>query len=356
MNEQLQRDRYRIALRILTGSLVLSFMLALWFILRPFWTPLLWAIILTTTTWPVYVRVRRLLPTRPSLAPLLASLVLGVLILLVLIPIPLQLTLEVKEIGHRLKAIDLNNLRATIGSLPVLGPFLAQELNSLLTEPGALAAIIEEHQATILSFATTAARGVINTIVGVIASLVGCFILYRHGETLITQLKIILERIGGEGVVKLLDTVHLTVRGAAYSVLATAIVQGLLAGLGYYISGTPTPLLLGVVTIVVSLIPFGPPIIYIPVSAYLLFFSALPWYHGIGLAVWGIIVVSTVDNFLRPIFISHSIKLSPILVFVGVLGGVASCGLLGVFVGPALMVIAHWLWLELAQPTTSKAT
>jgi predicted PurR-regulated permease PerM len=140
------------------------------------------------------------------------------------------------------------------------------------------------------------------------------------------------------------------VRGAAYSVLATAIAQGVLAGVGYYVTGAPTPLLLGVLTLFISFVPFGPPFVYIPVTAYLLFGTDLPWYHGVGLAVWGTVVVSTVDNILRPLFISHTTKLSTILVFIGVLGGVASFGLLGVFIGPALIAIAQLFWLELARP------
>jgi predicted PurR-regulated permease PerM len=93
---------------------------------------------------------------------------------------------------------------------------------------------------------------------------------------------------------------------------------------------------------------------YVPVALYLLFFSGLPWYHGVGLAVWGIVVVSTVDNILRPLFISHTTKLSAMLVFIGVLGGVTAFGLLGVFIGPALIAIAHWLWRELAAPGAAR--
>jgi predicted PurR-regulated permease PerM len=126
-----------------------------------------------------------------------------------------------------------------------------------------------------------------------------------------------------------------------------------LAGIGYYVVGAPTPLLLGVLTLIVSFVPFGPPFVYIPVTAYLLFATELPWYHGVGLAIWGTIVVSTVDNILRPLFISQSTKLSTILVFIGVLGGVASFGLLGVFIGPALVAIAQLFWLELGRPTST---
>ena len=93
---------------------------------------------------------------------------------------------------------------------------------------------------------------------------------------------------------------------------------------------------------------------YVPVALYLIFFSELPWYHGVGLALWGTVVVSTIDNVLRPLFISQSTKLSPMLVFVGVLGGAVSFGLLGVFIGPALIAVARWLWFRLAAPIPLK--
>lgn len=333
---------------------MIGLMFALWVIVRPFWTPLIWAIVLTTSTWPTYRRLRTSVPSPVYLAPLIASLVWGVLLILVLVSLPMQLTSEIKALAAHLRATETEQIADAMASIPVVGDAVSTTVRTLFSDPGALAAILEEHQAALFSFATSAARGLMSTVLAILASLVGCFILYRHGELLALQLKAILERIGGENITKLLDTVHVTVRGAAYSVIATAIAQGILAGFGYFVAGAPTPLLLGVVTLFISFVPFGPPCIYVPVSAYLLFATDLPWYHGVGLAIWGTIVVSTVDNILRPLFISQSTKLSTILVFIGVLGGVASFGLLGVFVGPALMAIAQLLWLELARPTVAQ--
>jgi predicted PurR-regulated permease PerM len=353
MNESAQGERYRTTLRILTGSLVIGFMASLWIIVSPFWTPLLWAIVLTTTTWPAYSRLRNGVPKPTYLAPLIASLVLGVLLVLVLVSLPVQLAAEAKALAARLRETDPQAVADAFASLPFIGEVLAAGVLTFLNDPGSVASFIEEHQAPLLSFATTAARGFLSTAVTIIGSLVGCFILYHHGELLVAQLRAILERIGGEGIAKLIDTVHVTVRGSAYSVIATAIAQGVLAGIGYYVAGAPTPLLLGMLTLIISFVPFGPPFIYVPVTAYLLFATDLPWYHGVGLAAWGIVVVSTVDNILRPLFISQTTKLSTILVFIGVLGGVASFGLLGVFIGPALIAIAHLFWLELAGPTST---
>lgn len=351
MTDQNQKERYRLALRVLTAALVIGFMAALWLIIRPFWMPLLWAMVLTSTTWPIFSKIRSAVPSPPYLAPLLSSLLLGMVLIVILVPLPVQLALELKEFAAHLTTFDPAALREKTQSVPLIGEALADLVNSALSDPTVLATMIDEHRAAIVSFATSVARGVLTTMALTLATLIGCFSLYLHGETLSHELRGILGRLGGENSARLLDTVHITVRGAAYSVLATSVAQGVLAGIGYRITGAPTPLLLGFLTMIVSIIPFGPPFMYVPVSAYLLFFSGLPWYHGAGLALWGILVVSTIDNVLRPLFISQTTKLSAILVFVGVLGGVASMGLLGVFVGPAIMAVAHWLWLELAQTT-----
>lgn len=354
MNNTLPPEQYRITLRILLGLIIIGFIAALWFIVKPFVAPLLWAIVLTTTTWPMFRAVRDRLPSPPYLAPLVVTILWGAILLILLIPLPLQLASEAKDFMANVSNIDWQPIKAQLASLPIIGPYLAQAIESVFSGPTPLQSIIGEHQTAIISFATTAARGVLTTILSTIASLVGCYILYRHGERLLAQFRTILVRIGGERVPDLIDTVNLTVRGAAYSVLATAIAQGTLAGIGYFFAGAPTPLLLAAATMVVSILPFGSPMVYVPVSAYLLFFSGLPWYHGVGLAAWGALVVSTIDNFLRPLFISQTTKLSAILVFLGVFGGVASFGLLGAFIGPALIAVARWLWMDFAQPCDAR--
>jgi predicted PurR-regulated permease PerM len=349
MTEVTRPEKYRAALRILSALLLLAFMAAFGLVLRPFVTPLLWSIILATSTWPTFARLRRTIPAPPYLAPLCATLLLGIVLLLIIVPLPLQLAAEVAELRTHLLALDIATVQHSLAAIPFIGPILANMADTVIREPIDVNSLLSEHQREFLSFATAAARGVLTTIVVTIATLIGCYFLFRYGETLLNQFRRILERIGGESIPKLLDTVNVTVRGAAYSVLATAVAQGILAGIGYLVTGAPVPLLLAMVTMIFSLIPFGTPFVYLPVSAYLLFFSGLPWYHGVGLGLWGALVVSTVDNLLRPLFISQSTKVSPILVFIGVLGGIAAFGLIGVFIGPALMAVAHWLWLDFSR-------
>jgi predicted PurR-regulated permease PerM len=274
---------------------------------------------------------------------------LGLILLLVSIPLPLRLAEEVVELGKGIATMDVTQLLEWIRSIPMVGELSAHQLTYLQNQEGGLAAFISSHQATLLTFATQVVKGIIDTLTIVFMSLVGCFILYLHGENLVVQSRSIVAKLGASRADRIFDYIGLTIRGAAYSVIATAIAQGTLAGIGYAFVGAPLPLLLAMVTMILALIPFGAPLLYVPVAAYLVFFTDLPWYYGVGLLIWGIVCVSTVDNFLRSILISQATQVSAIIVFAGVVGGVLAFGLLGVFVGPALIGVAQTLWIEFAE-------
>ncbi len=293
------------------------------------------------------------MPRRPWLAALILTLALGFILLLVSIPLPLRLADEALELGKRVAAMDIGHIAQWGRTIPLIGDFLADKLTNLPDKNGGiLTTFISGNQATLLTFATQAVKGIAHTLAVILMSLVGCFLLYLHGETLVDQSASIITKLGITRARYLFEYVGATVRGAAYSVIATAIAQGTLAGIGYAIAGAPLPFLLALATMIFSLIPLGAPLLYVPVAAYLIFFSDLPWFYGVGLLAWGIACISTVDNLLRSALISQATHVSPIIVFIGVLGGVLAFGLLGVFVGPALMGVAQSLWLELAQESS----
>lgn len=334
---------------VLSATLVVALLVAVGIVLKPFTLPLLWSTILVIATWPLYIRTRSLTPHYPWIAALGLTLALGLILLLVAIPFPLRLAGELRQVGRDLGGVSLEQISAAVQNIPVVGSRIADRLSDVLTEEHSIPALIAANQQALIRFATRAVVGVADTVSLVFMTLVGCFLLYTNGETLLTQSLSITKKLGARRADYLFRYVGMTVRGAAYSVIATAIAQGALAGVGYSIAGAPVPFLLTIVTMVVSLIPFGAPLIYVPVAAYLVFFSDLPWYHGAGLLVWCIACVSTIDNFLRSILISQATHVSPSIVFIGVLGGVLAFGLLGVFIGPALVGIAQTLWLDFAE-------
>jgi len=336
----------------LSVILLMALLLAVGVVLRPFILPLLWAIVLTVATWPIFVKLRAVCPKRPWLASLSLSLLLALALLLVAIPLPLQLAGELRQLGHRLATLDINELSQSLSGIPIVGVQVAEHLTNLINTEGGLASIIAANQEILIRFATKAAVSVLDTVAVVFMTLIGCFILYNHGDTLAVQARTIARKLGASRADYMFDYVAMTVRGAAYSVVATAIAQGALAGVGYSLAGAPLPALLALCTMVFSLIPFGAPFIYVPVSLYVLAASGLPWYYGIGLLLWGVGCISTVDNLLRSILISQTTRVSAVLVFMGVLGGVLAFGLLGVFIGPALVGVAQTLWLDYAENHT----
>ena len=138
-----------------------------------------------------------------------------------------------------------------------------------------------------------------------------------------------------------------------YGILLTAIAQGLLAGLGYWVAGVPAPVLLTLVTILLALVPFATPFVWGGVAVWLLVQGHT--LEAIGLAVWGTLVISWVDNLIRPLVISSATKISFLLVMFGVLGGLAAFGFVGLFIGPVILAILLAVWREWLEGVDEKA-
>ena len=167
------------------------------------------------------------------------------------------------------------------------------------------------------------------------------FFLLRDAPILSERLSIAVERLAGERGQHLIKVAGGTVRGVIYGILGTAIAQALVAGLGFWIAGVPGAVLLSVLTFFFAVIPFGPPLIWMP-AAFWLFTQDKPGL-GIFMALWGLLGISSVDNFLRPYLISQGSKMPFVLIFCGVIGGALAFGLVGVFMGPTMLAVAFRL-------------
>jgi predicted PurR-regulated permease PerM len=154
-------------------------------------------------------------------------------------------------------------------------------------------------------------------------------------------------RIAGDRGRHLVHVAVITMRTVVYGILGTAIAQGVLAALGFWLAGVPAAPLLGLATFFLSPVPVGPPLVWAPVGFWLMAHDQLGW--GAFILIWGVAVVSTADNVLKPLIISHGSHLPFILVLLGVLGGVIAFGFIGVFLGPTLLAIGYALihdWSE----------
>lgn len=177
------------------------------------------------------------------------------------------------------------------------------------------------------------------------------FFLLRDSPQLATRLNVTVERLAGDRGRQLIKVAGNTVSGVIYGILGTAIAQAIVAGIGFTIAGIPGAVLLSVLTFFFAVIPFGPPLIWLPATIWLFANEK----HGLSLfmLLWGIFVISSVDNLLRPYLISQGTKLPFALIFCGVIGGALAFGLVGVFLGPTLLAVAFRLIEEWSSEKTS---
>jgi predicted PurR-regulated permease PerM len=191
------------------------------------------------------------------------------------------------------------------------------------------------------SWLISAGKALVGGVTQVLVSAFLAFFLLRDAPELSERLAVAVERLAGDRGRYLIKVAGDTVRGVIYGILGTAIVQALVAGLGFWIAGVPGAVLLAVLTFFFAVVPFGPPLIWLPASLWL-FAQDKP---GVGLfmLLWGLLGISSVDNILRPYLISQGSKMPFVLIFCGVIGGALAFGLVGVFLGPTLLAVAFRL-------------
>lgn len=182
------------------------------------------------------------------------------------------------------------------------------------------------------------------------------FFLLRDSPELSERLGVAVERLAGDRGRHLIKVAGDTVHGVIYGILGTAIAQALVAGIGFWIAGVPGAVLLAVLTFFFAVVPFGPPLIWIPAALWL-FAQNQPGY-ALFMLLWGLLGISSVDNFLRPYLISQGSKMPFALIFCGVIGGALAFGLVGVFLGPTLLAVTFRLideWSSNRSPETSES-
>jgi predicted PurR-regulated permease PerM len=171
------------------------------------------------------------------------------------------------------------------------------------------------------------------------------FFFYRDGDTIVRQLARVAKRFFDPRLDRYLDAAGVMTRVVVYGLLITAVAQGVIAGLGYWIFGLEAPAVLGALTGLLSLAPIlGTAFVWAPIGVGLVLAGHL--WKGLMLLVWGCLLVHPVDNVLRPLFISSVARVPFLVVMFGALGGLAAFGLLGVFVGPVLLGVADAIWCE----------
>lgn len=326
------RERVDILIRV---SFAVFVFIGCYFVLQPFLTAIVFSAILAVVTWPLFERATCSLGGNRAMAAML--MVCG-LVFTVLIPVAALCGVlaseipQVVEAGKSWVAAGMP-LPEWIGRIPYVGSYVTQALADIDTQGFAdlIRKTVDPATRWILSISMGVGNGLFQ--ICLVAFII--FFFYRDGKSLGEHVSALLNRVSGTLAHEFSSILINTTRSVVFGVLGSAAGQGLVAGIGFFIAGVPGVTLLSLTVCVLSLIPVGPPLVWFPAALWLYTQGKIGM--AIFLALWGLLAVSSVDNFIKPILISRGTSLPLALVFLGVFGGIMSFGFLGIVMGPIFL-------------------
>jgi predicted PurR-regulated permease PerM len=235
---------------------------------------------------------------------------------------------------------------AWVSELPLIGPTVAAYWSSMVHDTAQLLGVLRPYIEPARKFAVSSGALVVGAVLQLALSIFIAWFMFRDGHAMVRHLHGAAQRIAGDRGMHLASVAATTVRGVVLGILGTALVQGVVAGIGFWIAGIQAAPLLGLLTFFLSPVPVGPPLIWVPAGAWLIYDGHTGW--GIFVLLWGTFAVSTIDNVIKPLIIRRGVDLPFVLVLLGVLGGVIAFGVIGVFLGPVLLAVGYALLMEWA--------
>lgn len=332
--------------RIIVAAAMLGILLLTYTVLQPFLVPTIWAAILAYVTWPLHIRICRIIRRRQTLAALVTTLLVALLIVVPIVWLLFTMQTEAMK-AYR----EVQNLLATrpelpkvLRDLPFVGVWLMERWAALIADPESLKTGVQQWISSSADEVSGVVGGVGRNVAKLFIALFAMFFFLRDGARFFSQLRSVLESMVGPRVRDYLKAVGDTTQAVVYALVLAALAQGVVAGIGYAFAGLAAPIFLGALTAMVALIPFATPLIWVSLSIWLIVTGQVG--SGVFLLIWGAALVSSVDNVVRPLVISSATTMPFVLVVFGVLGGVIAFGLVGLFIGPVVLAVSLAIWRE----------
>ena len=350
LRSKLEQNLGAILLALVLGGCLL--------VMRPFASALLWAGVLSFSSWPLYRRLLKVLGGRRTLAAGLMTLAMILVMLLPFVIVGATLADNVQELTTATRRwIDAGPPAPPgwLAKVPVVGQTATAKWQALAGDSTKLLQEAKRFIEPVSSWLLKAGLKLGSGLLELALSILITFFLLRNGPSVVERLTVSVGRIAGERGKHLLEVAGNTVRGVVYGILGTALVQAVMAGVGFVIAGVPGAGVLALLTFFLSVVPVGPPLVWLPAAFWLFHQGSNGW--GIFMLVWGV-GVSSVDNFVKPWLISQGSAMPFILILFGVLGGALAFGFIGVFIGPTLLAVGYRLVVEwgAAQRPATEAT
>ncbi|MEO8133025.1 MAG: AI-2E family transporter [Betaproteobacteria bacterium] len=321
-------------------------------VLYPFIPAILFSAVACSASWPLFVRIRRALRGRSTLAALLMTLLLVVLVIGPTIALAISLADDVTASIDKLRGfLDGRppDPPAWVKGIPLVGEPLDGYWHNLAASRDEVVSLLKSIADPAKNFLVIAGKAVGASVMQMILATFIGFFFYRDGDLLVRAARKILEKLAGDLGDELLMTIDNTVTGVVHGIFGTALAQAIVAAVGFLIAGVPGALLLGMATFFLSMIPVGPPLVWGGAMIWLFHNDSIGW--AIFMLVWGLVVISSIDNIVKPLLISRSSSLPLLLIVLGVFGGIIAFGFIGIFIGALMLAVG----LTLIQLWTSKS-
>jgi predicted PurR-regulated permease PerM len=351
------KDLARITLGVLViGLLILA---SLW-VLEPFIPAIVWAGMLVVATWPLMRAAQARLGGKRWLAIVLMTLAI---VLVLILPFALAvgtIAEHTEDIARWVKSAAESELPAPPGwvaRVPLAGPKIAEEWARLAaTSHEELAAQAAPYARNAIQWFVGQAGGIGRTLMHLFLTLVITVIFYASGEKVANGLRRFAQRLAGERGIGSVVLAGQAIRAVALGVVVTAIVQSLVTCIGLLVCGIPGTMVLTAAAFMLCIAQLGPMPVLLPAAGWLYWTGDPVW--GTVLLVWTLLV-GTLDNVLRPMLIKRGADLPLILIFAGVIGGLLSLGIIGLFIGPVVLAVTYRLlesWIADIDRVTPAAT
>lgn len=315
-----------------------------------FLVPVLAALVIGFASWPLYTRLLNRCRQNNALA---ATIALLIIIAGLVIPIVITFSYAIEEVRLWVEWLVVVNRQGAempewIIALPGVGEWLVDYWDEYFGSPNVVDHMIQlvsgETIGGVYRWILAFSGRAFHLLLTLLFMLITLFFIFKDGARLVVQLDTAGERILPDHWYRFSRVVPATVSSTVIGMGIIAIGEGVVLGVAYAIAGVPSPVALGVLTGFMALVPGGAPLAFSLVSLYL--FGSGDILAGVGLMLWGSIELFIVDKTLRPRLVGGPIKLPFLPTFFGLVGGVATMGFVGLFVGPVLMALLMAIWSE----------
>ncbi len=321
-------------------------------LMAPFAEPLAWALIIGIATHPYYRKIAARFPSHPGRS---AALMVAINTFCIILPAAgLVLAIAQNAAGLYSQSQQVFHFAGRTGISAFSRFPLADHVVALMNRfgidiSGHAAEVASAVSKFMVNAATGAAANIARFVLTLVMAIFVLYFVYRDGERIVEAG---VNRFAGNthAVRHYLSEISITTSAVAVGTILTCLVQGALAGVGYFFAGIQAPILCGILTAIAALVPvIGTAIVWVPLAAYLAITGA--YLNAILLAVWCIVFVGLADNVIRPLTIGAKSNIPTLAIILGAIGGAALMGLLGLIIGPIVFAVLVTVWRDVTVPS-----